>query len=628
MRRRLIVKLILIYVLVVAASVALGGWLSAVTVRAFVRSHLEADLASRAAQAAAITGDALKRTDRDALRSLLITVGDHKGMDIALMAVGSDGLVVSVFGDGAAQSSSLTTRPDVRSALGGQAAAITLGEDPVDDGILAASAPVFVNGRVVGAIRATARGQAVDLVVAGLFGRIVLIGLTIGAAAVALGAAMYRHFVGKPLDDIRSSARRFARGDLSHHVGAGDADEFGSIADALNQMAAQLDDKIRTITQQSHERQAVLASMIEGVLAIDTQERVISFNHSAAELLGFDTRQAAGRPIQEVVRNTRLTDMLLQALQTGNAIEADIVLTAETADTPASGPDAAAGTGLRSARGGINMGLGENRCLQASAAVLRDAAGKGIGALIVLNDVTRLRRLESVRRDFVANVSHELKTPVTAIKGFLETLRDGALEDPEDARRFVEIATRQADRLNAIIEDLLRLSRLERDNEESQIELSDHALREVLQSAVSDCASAAAERKVTVRLECPESLRWRVNAPLLEQAVVNLLDNAVKYSGEGTTVTVQASATERELRIDVKDTGVGIAQEHLPRVFERFYRVDKARSRKLGGTGLGLAIVKHIAQAHGGSASVASAVGRGSTFSLHLPASRPMLTPD
>jgi len=239
--------------------------------------------------------------------------------------------------------------------------------------------------------------------------------------------------------------------------------------------------------------------------------------------------------------------------------------------------------------------------------------------LVVLNDATQLRRLENIRRDFVSNVSHELKTPITSIKGFVETLRDGALEHREHAERFLGIIARHAERLHAIIEDLLALSRLEQGDESYDIPRSETALTDVMQAAILDCAAKAEAQRVTVVPTCAAALRATVNAPLLEQAIVNLLENAITYSNPDSCVWVSARQDDAMLVIDVRDQGVGIPHDHLDRIFERFYRVDKARSRERGGTGLGLAIVKHIAQVHGGQVSVTSTVGQGSTFTLRIP---------
>lgn len=245
-----------------------------------------------------------------------------------------------------------------------------------------------------------------------------------------------------------------------------------------------------------------------------------------------------------------------------------------------------------------------------------------IGALAeTMNEMAaELTRLESVRRDFVANVSHELKTPLTSIMGFSETLLEGAVEDKEQAVHFIEIIHKQADRLSAIIEDLLLLSRIEQQNGKSEIFLEKCSVYEILNNAKEVCIYAADKKGSEIQIECDKTLTAVMNAPLLEQAVVNLADNAVKFSAGGSKIILAAFINDnKELQIDVKDQGAGIDRMHLSRLFERFYRVDKARSRKLGGTGLGLAIVRHIAQMHGGKARVRSKPGNGSIFSILIP---------
>ncbi len=234
--------------------------------------------------------------------------------------------------------------------------------------------------------------------------------------------------------------------------------------------------------------------------------------------------------------------------------------------------------------------------------------------------IHRLRKLEKVRRDFVANVSHELRTPITSIKGFVETLLSGNLEKPEDSKRFLEIVANQTDRLNAIIEDLLVLSRLEQDSEKVEIVLEECGLQPVVELAIQTCAPKATEKNINVALQCDPALTAVINPQLIEQAVINLVDNAIKYSLPSTHIRVQVSHSDGQVTLAVTDEGRGIEQEHIPRLFERFYRVDRDRSRQMGGTGLGLAIVKHIAQVHGGSVSVDSTVRKGSTFRIHLPA--------
>jgi two-component system, OmpR family, phosphate regulon sensor histidine kinase PhoR len=259
------------------------------------------------------------------------------------------------------------------------------------------------------------------------------------------------------------------------------------------------------------------------------------------------------------------------------------------------------------------------RIVRAHGTPLRNAEGKRVGVLVVLNDVSRLVKLEAIRKDFVANVSHEIKTPITAIKGFVETLQESQSQDPEEVRRFLEIIHRHVDRLEAIVEDLLALSRIEKESETEEITLEEHLVRVILARAIQACENKAAAKKIHLELVCREDVTGRMNPPLLEQAVVNLIDNAINYSEEGKRVIISGQEREQEIWIQVEDHGCGIERKHLDRIFERFYRVDKSRSRKLGGTGLGLSIVKHIMEAHGGRVSVESQSGRGSTFTLHLP---------
>ena len=242
-----------------------------------------------------------------------------------------------------------------------------------------------------------------------------------------------------------------------------------------------------------------------------------------------------------------------------------------------------------------------------------------MGTVLVFHDVTRLRRLESLRRDFVANVSHELKTPITSIQGFVETLIDGAMESSEDANRFLAIISKQSQRLARIVDDLLSISRLEDDGVKDSLRKEVVTTEEIFLHSVQPCSFAASKKKLSILNKSNEIFKIVVDGHLVEQALSNLFTNAIKYSDQGGEIHFNCEVNGREVVFSVQDFGVGIPDEHFSRLFERFYRVDKARSRKLGGTGLGLAIVKHIAQAHSGRVAVESKVGEGSKFSLHLP---------
>lgn len=352
-------------------------------------------------------------------------------------------------------------------------------------------------------------------------------------------------------------------------------------------------DRFTAVERRRSELEAVLSSMVEGVVAIDTEERLISLNRAAAQMLSLDPERVVGRPIQEVVRNTTLPSLVTRALRSDSHTPATDELT------------------LRLTPGAST----EDRSIQAHAAPVRDAEGRQVGAVVVLHDITRLRRLESVRRDFVANVSHEIKTPISAIKAAVETLLDDEQMPATPRKNFTGIIARQAERLEAIIEDLLSLTRLEQEGNNVADDLDAHPIAPVIRAACETCAAKAEAKSIALKIEA-EPLRAHVVPTLLEQALVNLIDNAVKYSPEHTAVRITAQRRGDEAVIAVADQGRGIEAEHLPRIFERFYRTDRARSRQLGGTGLGLSIVKHIAESLGGRADVSSVLGRGSTFTL------------
>ncbi|MEX0776785.1 MAG: ATP-binding protein [Phycisphaeraceae bacterium] len=428
----------------------------------------------------------------------------------------------------------------------------------------------------------------------------VWIGLLL-AAVVALFCGCIIYYLNHRLARLKRGAIRFAQGDLSQRLSTEGPPEIAGLAEALNRMASQLEERIAAVVNQRNELQAVLASMVEGVLAIDTDERVLSMNQAAAHLLGLRVDLALSRPIQELVRNPALQELVAQSLSSHPTVQGHIVLRVGTPGDAGNPGD-----------------LRQDHHLAVSGTALVDDAGRRIGAVIVLHDVTDIRRLEAVRRDFVANVSHEIKTPVAAIKAAAETIIDAQEESNEDSVRFLHIITRQADRLNALVEDLLALARIEQDAEQQKIQMEPASVAQVIDAAVESCRSLAEERSVRLQTICPPDLMVKMNHGMLERAVLNLVDNAVKYCPADTQVRIVAEAMEQQVVISISDQGPGIEPEHLPRIFERFYRVDKARSRKVGGTGLGLAIVKHVAQAHHGRVSVES-TREGSTFRIHLP---------
>jgi two-component system phosphate regulon sensor histidine kinase PhoR len=479
-------------------------------------------------------------------------------------------------------------RPEVMQAMRGKESvsmrySLTLRKNMMYVGI-----PLNSNHEIVGVLRSSMPLTSIDETIDKIQIKIWIGGIFIAVFAAVISLIISRR-ISLPIEEIRKGAERFSRGDFQSRVPVYESEEIGSLSETMNQMAKELNERINTITRQRNELEAVFSSMVEGVVAVDTDECIISINHAAANFFECDAEIVQGSCVQEFIRNTELQKFVQSVLSGNKQIEKDIELFS-----------------------------GTERIVNAHGTVLHDSKGDSLGALIVLNDVTKLRKLENIRKDFVANVSHEIKTPITAIKGFVETLRDGETKTPEQRERFLEIIDKHAKRLEAIIEDLLDLSRIEQDSEKN-ILLTETNVSSVLNNSVQLCRDKADEKNIGIEISCNEHVSVKMESRLFEQALVNLIDNAIKHSGKGNNVLVSATQTKDELVISVLDHGCGIEKRHIPRLFERFYRVDKARSRNLGGTGLGLSIVKHIVQAHGGHVSVDSVVGEGSIFKIHVP---------
>ncbi|MFM9059063.1 MAG: ATP-binding protein [Planctomycetaceae bacterium] len=515
--------------------------------------------------------------------------------DIALELAATAGDILASTADPpgpppAARQPGLSARTLLAEARAGRIAADTSLDPATRRRRLAVAMPHGPAGAPTNIVLATIDTRDADADLAAAQWRLIGGCLVVGAVVAAAGWAVARR-AARPVEDLSRVAARLAAGDVDAACPASEIAEVADLAHALAGLREQLVERGLLIGRQDTQQEAVLGSMIEGVLAIDGRQRIVGINRAAADLLGLEVEQAVGRTLQQAVRNPDLRRFALEAIDRREPVEDDLVLHGAT-----------------------------DRTIHLRGTALRDVSGEG-GAVIVLDDVTAVKRLENVRRDFVANVSHELKTPVASIKGFVETLLDGAAEDPEDRRRFLGIIGRQADRLAAIIEDLLALSRVEQSETAGTLPVEERPLGPILAAAADDCRPRATERSIRLEIDCPSDLVATVSGPLLEQAVINLIDNAIKYSEPGKTVRLSA-VRDGDATIRVRDEGCGIAAEHLPRLFERFYRVDRARSRSLGGTGLGLAIVKHIVQAHGGTVGVTSEPGVGTEFTLRIPLSR------
>jgi two-component system phosphate regulon sensor histidine kinase PhoR len=399
--------------------------------------------------------------------------------------------------------------------------------------------------------------------------------------------------------------RRIAAGDSPPVEPDSHNDELASLGRALSETSDRLKETIASLSAGQSRTAAILESMAEGVAVVGADERVIFSNAAFGQILGLgESEPSTGRGLMlvELVRQSELLVLVKKALTERRRVESDV-----TVGTLRPRTFAVTAAPVEAARQGNFAG-----------GVQGNSYRETLGAVLVLHDISELRRLERVRRDFVANVSHEFKTPLTAIRGFAETLLSGALEDADHRARFVEIIREHAERLTRLTDDLLQLSKMEAGQFALEFKPVDAA--ELLTSCMDTARFSAEQKKLKIELHCPPKMpAVRGDAGRLRDAIQNLLDNAVQYTPPGGRIVVSANAKNGDVVFDVSDNGIGIPQADLERIFERFYRVDDARSREAGGTGLGLAIVKHIVEAHTGRIWVESTVGEGSSFHFSIP---------
>jgi two-component system phosphate regulon sensor histidine kinase PhoR len=402
-----------------------------------------------------------------------------------------------------------------------------------------------------------------------------------------------RSFTGR-VERLREFSRRVADGDFRPLPRDGSDDALEALGISLNRTAARLERTIRTLTEERNLSSAILGSMVEGVAVVNGSERLVFANPGFAEILGLDVPPTSGSALVEVVRQTELVEAVRKVLGGELRVQSEIVT----------------GT-LRQHYFAITV-----------AAVL---AGEAAGAVVVLHDITELRKLERVRRDFVANVSHELRTPLTAIQGFAETLLAGAIDDPQNRTRFLEIILEHSRRLARLTEDLLMLSKM--DAERLELEIRRLSVSQLIESCLETAQRRAMEKDLRISVNMPQRLPDIAgDRRRLAEVLQNLLDNAIQYTLPGGQIMVSAETGENEVILTVSDTGIGIPKADQPRIFERFYRVDVARSREAGGTGLGLAIAKHLVDVHGGRLWVESEVSQGSQFHFSVPVYDPKHT--
>jgi len=412
---------------------------------------------------------------------------------------------------------------------------------------------------------------------------LVVTSLIAGAVSMRLAGS-----IAEPISHMNVMARKMASGDLHQRVQVSGQDEVAELAESLNVMADRLHENLDQLAQERDKMETILTTMADGIVVTDRSGAIILFNRASERLFGLGAKQILGRKIESLASIPNVPEMVRQTLNGGKPMKREL-----TTAVPA------------------------ERIVNVYAAPIRDQKSAIAGSVAVLQDVTEIRRQAEIRKDFVANVSHELRTPVASIRAVVGALQSGAREDAPAAERFLESLDAETERLSLLLTDLLNLSELESGKQGPRRTVV--WMEEIAEQAVSELAEKARKCGVSVSVAVPPDICAFVDKRQVLQVLRNLIDNAVKYTGEGGLVEITGQETEGEINITVRDTGVGIPPADLDRIFERFYRVDKARSRQLGGTGLGLSIVRDIVGAHGGRVAVESKVGEGSAFTIIVP---------
>lgn len=592
-RRRIAFKLTLTLVGFVGVSMVAAGFFLNHALEQFAAESLEQRLASVAGVVEEEARGLLRSGAAPAAaQAFVLRVARPTGARVTLIA--ADGRVVGESDRRAEDRARLDNhrdRPEVRTALESRLGRDVRRSATVDTPLLYVAWPVRDAGQVIGVLRLALPLSAVTASYASIH-QVMLAGGGV-ALLVALGIGIFvAGRVTRPVVDMQSIARQMSEGNFLVRAPSRSTDEIGTLGRSLNVLAARLREKVQDLQQERAKVTAILDGMVEGVVAVDGHEHVLLMNERARTIFGLGAMRGERKPFLEVIRNVELHGLFRDS----RAGSPDLVLRRE-----------------------VRLAAPAGRVLEVQALPLA-LGGDEWGLVMVLHDVTELRRLEDVRTEFVANVSHELRTPLTAIHGYLETLLEGALEEPEHARRFLEIVFRHTERLGRLISDLAELSNIELGR--ITLVLAPTPLGDVVDSVVAIIGPRAARGGVRLASAVPPGLvAVTADHDRLVQILINLVDNAVKYTPRGGDVRIGASLlAEDRVEVTVTDTGIGIPRSDLPRITERFYRVDKARSRELGGTGLGLAIVRHLVLAHGGELAIDSELGQGTTVRFTLPA--------
>ena len=585
MIKKISCKLFFTYIIIIIICVTFTGILAIISLRNFYINHLSSNLKSNATLVANILEDDLSTNNLSQIKLKTKDLG--KELETRITIIDINGIVLGDSEKDPALMENHADRPEIKEALQGKIGNSIRYSSTLEIDMLYIAIPIIKNGQILGVVRLSLPLTDVNRGIANLR-KIIILATLIALAIASITSLIISLTITRPLQEMTKVSQKISKGDFSKKLKICRQDEIGQLANSLNLMSEELENKIRVISEDKNKMKVVLSSVIEGIIAIDKEGRIILFNNALKNMTDYSSDRVLGKFHWEIIRNNQLNELLKEVLQKGQPLTQEITIFSP-----------------------------QEKIFRASANPLTKK-NEVWGAVVVLNDITEIKKLEKMRSEFVANVSHELRTPLTSIQGFVETLKDGAINDPGKAQYFLEIIEKQSNRLNNLIEDILQLSKIE--SQEIIMNLQSINLRDLIDKTISEFKKKIEQKNHKIKINIsPQLPLIKADPEQIEVVFRNLLDNAIKYTPNGGEIYISAFEKAENIYIEVADNGIGISAEHLPRIFERFYRADKDRSRKLGGTGLGLAIVKHIVQAHGGTIGVESKPGKGSKFFFTLP---------
>lgn len=584
-------KIFLNIVVVLLAGVIICGLLSARVVEENLMSNIERDLTIESGLVRVLVGESLISNSAD-IDAYIKKIKQTTNTRVTILDVLGNVLV-----DTEKESSAMdnhSKRAEVAAALKGEVGKSIRYSYTLKVDLMYIAQPIYSGGSIVGVVRLAKPLYEIKELVNKLYLNI-FIAVLVGLLAASLLGYRMSILVTRPVKEITYAAERISKGQFDKQIIISSKDEVGILANSINDMASKLNETFMSLQDKNLKLEAIMSSVVNGIIAIDSSEKILFINPVAIRILNINEKDAVGKHLLQVVRNNAIDKYMNSIIKDRKFFDTEITLEGQN-----------------------------EKILKFYANPIRQTEKSDMkGIIITIQDITELRKLERMRTEFVANVSHELKTPLTSIKGFVETLKMNGMDNPDDNLRFLGIIEDEADRLYRLINDILSLSELEQ--RKAKIKRESINVSKSVAEVVEMLKKQSDDKHIGLSVKLQEGMKNLEGDPdQLKQMLINLIDNAIKYTPENGMVEVEAynasDKSENEaVIIKVRDNGIGIPQQHLPRIFERFYRVDKARSRKVGGTGLGLAIVKHVVILFNGKIEVHSDEGKGTEFTISIP---------